>query len=64
MVTNLLYYQTNYFVVALAFIIFACFLHSRDVAAGLSAIGFLAAVAVVGLSKNPQLVQVILQIIH
>lgn len=41
-VTNLLYYQTNYFSIALMFVLLSCFIHSQDIIVGASAVGSLA----------------------
>ncbi|KAI6214287.1 PRA1 family protein [Aphelenchoides besseyi] len=57
-VTNLLYYQTNYFAVALTIVALCGFMHSRDIVVGASAIGLLAATVLVMLSKNGQLLKI------
>ncbi|KAI6175693.1 PRA1 family protein [Aphelenchoides bicaudatus] len=56
--TNLLYYQSNYFVVALIFILISSFVHMKEVVVGLSAIAAVLGALGFSLSKNEQFVRI------
>lgn len=57
--SNLLYFQTNYFAVVLVFVAVWSLLHATDTVVGLSAIVVLGAVVSFSLSRRPALAQVI-----
>lgn len=56
-VTNLLYYQTNYLALAVLFALLSCFIHAKDIVVGISAIGLLVSALLAGFSKNPKFVR-------
>ncbi|KHJ89104.1 hypothetical protein OESDEN_11084 [Oesophagostomum dentatum] len=57
-VSNLLYYQTNYFLIFASLVILQSFFNSQDLALGLSAIVVVAAVVIFAISDNPSFYQV------
>jgi CRISPR/Cas system endoribonuclease Cas6 (RAMP superfamily) len=57
-ITNLLYYQSNYFAVALAFVLISCLVHSQEIIVGSTAVAGIIGAILFALSKNAQLVQV------
>ncbi|KAH7731047.1 PRA1 family protein [Aphelenchoides avenae] len=56
-VTNLLYFQTNYFILSLFLVLSISLFHARDVVIGFSAVALLGTVLVFSLTKNPKLMQ-------
>ncbi|KAL6739989.1 hypothetical protein Aduo_013382 [Ancylostoma duodenale] len=56
-VSNLLYYQTNYFVVFGVLVLLQSFFNSQDLALGLAAIVVVAAVVIFAISDNPSFYQ-------
>ncbi|EPB80765.1 hypothetical protein ANCCEY_00171 [Ancylostoma ceylanicum] len=57
-VSNLLYYQTNYFVVFGVLVLLQSFFNSQDLALGLAAIVVVAAVVIFAISDNPSFYQI------
>jgi len=56
-VSNLLYFQTNYFVVALTFILLGTFTHAQEVTFGTFAILLAGLVAFIGFTKDQTILQ-------
>jgi hypothetical protein len=55
--TNLLYFQTNYFVIGLILVLFISFFHAKAVVIGFSAVALVGGVVAFALSKRENLVQ-------
>uniref|UniRef100_A0A914EG85 PRA1 family protein n=1 Tax=Acrobeloides nanus TaxID=290746 RepID=A0A914EG85_9BILA len=55
--SNLLYFQSNYFIILLAFVIMGSFFYSKAITIGLSAITIVVIILAFSLSKSPNFVQ-------